>query len=91
MNSLTSIKYALVSFVLTMAIIILSYKVIENNSEFILTLIAFLSFIIIILSFIGLVKSVKKMKENKTFVIFFSFLINLTFLIIYAYLIISKI
>jgi len=90
MNSLLSIKYAVVSFVLTMAIGYLSFKVNHKNPDFISTLIALLAFSIIILSIIGLIKSAKSLKEAKRFQVFFGFTINLFFLVLYSYLIISN-
>ncbi len=90
MNSLLSIKYSLFSIVLTIAIAILSLKNNESNSYFVSTIVGLLSYVILILSIIGLIKATKSIKEPRKFQIIFAFLINLFFLTLYSYLIISN-
>ncbi|MCG1036716.1 hypothetical protein [Polaribacter sargassicola] len=91
MNSLLSIKYALYSLVLTIAIIILSVKINETNPYVVSTIVGLLAFIILILSIIGLINALKSFKEVKKFQTIFAFAVNLFFLTLYSYLIISNI
>ena len=90
MNSLLSIKYSLFSVLLTIAITILSINMNDNNSYIISTLVGFLAFVILILSIIGLFKAIKSFKEPKKFQIIFALIVNLFFLVLYSYLIISN-
>jgi len=91
MNSVLSIKYSLFSLVLTIAITILSLKINKSNTEIIYTTIGILALAILTLSIIGLIKALKSYKETKKFQVIFAFVINLFFLVLYAYLIISNI
>ncbi|OAD40729.1 hypothetical protein LPB303_15855 [Polaribacter atrinae] len=90
MNSLLAIKYSLFSFVLTIAIAILSVYMNDDNSYIISSLVGILAFIILILSIIGAIKAVKSIRETKKFQVFIAFLLNIFFLTLYSYLIISN-
>lgn len=85
-----SIKYAVVSFVLTLAITVLSLKINDKNSDTITSIIGLLGFTIIILSIIGLIISFKSFHEPKKFQVFFSFFVNSFFIAFYLYLIITN-
>ncbi len=90
MNAVLSIKYSLFSFVFTIAIAILSVYMNDDNSYIISNLVGILAFVILFLSIIGLLKAVKSINETKKFQVFMAFLLNIFFLTLYSYLIISN-
>ena len=90
MNAVLSIKYSLFSFVFTIAIAILSVYMNDDNSYIISNLVGILAFVILILSIIGLLKAIKSIKETKKFQVFIAFILNIFFLTLYTYLIISN-
>jgi len=86
-----SLKYALISFLVTIAIIILSININSEYSYVIATLVGLFSFLILILSIIGVYTSLFKNHASTKIEIFFGFTLNLFFLIFYSYLIIINI
>ena len=71
MISLLSIKHAVISFVIAMAISYLSFNINARYPHFITILIALLAFNIIISSIIGLIKSTKNLKGVNKFQVLF--------------------
>lgn len=89
--SFTPLRLALISFILTIIIAVLSFKVDDENSYLLHTVIGMIPLIIIILSIMGIIKSAKKINNIKKVKTVVEITINLLFFTLYTYLIIINI
>ncbi|SHN06621.1 hypothetical protein SAMN05720268_2603 [Polaribacter sp. KT 15] len=90
MKLINALKCGVISFVLTIVIIVLSIYMNETNTYVSSTIVGLIAAIILLLSIIGMIFLITERKKPQKNQIFVSFLINLLFLMMYSYLIISN-